>query len=100
MDTDRTPEICSRASIEQSRLPHDIRSEIAYARTGRGTLCGESPGPTAQSKVLAEEAALHRCAGTHNIGRGLYQRFAPASHRLLGVSCCGDGTSLRNHGMA
>ena len=42
MDTDRTPETCSRASIEQSGPPHDIRSEIAYERTGRGTLCGES----------------------------------------------------------
>src|ERR1700720_1359919 len=52
MDTDRTPETCSRASIEQSGPPHDIRSEIAYERTGRGTLCGESPGPTAQSKAL------------------------------------------------
>ena len=24
----------------------------------------------------------------------------PASHRLLGVSCCGDRACLRNHGMA
>src|ERR1700730_6972444 len=45
MDTDRTPETCSRASSEQPGPPHDIRSAIAYERTGRGTIYGEAPRP-------------------------------------------------------
>src|ERR1700730_5750042 len=34
------------------------------------------PGPSADSKALAEGIALHRGAGVHNIGRGLYERVA------------------------
>src|ERR1700694_1474839 len=48
--------------------------------TGSGTLCGESSGPTAHSKVLAEEVAY---AGTHNMGVAVIQLARTAGHTPL-----------------
>jgi hypothetical protein len=86
----------SEPSVAASPLAHSRRArfwlrELPYIAVLTLTILGVAYTSASRKPLIGywEFLAVHRGADAHNIGRGLYQRVAQASHRLLGVSCRG-----------